>query len=256
MKSKDINRASLIGTLVAFAAVLILTVTFALATRLQVPLASGLATTALTSSTTSADDFEFPTDYPPEKQTYEVAVMQTQQALVLTITPEPPPSGRPPTNTPSPFIAGVYDTSVAPFGVPRAYAMANRWQDVVNGERTIAYAGARKDTSGATPIINKGLIVVVVYSIDLSNRSIVEYEAPGETGILRITSVDGYRLSLTAQNGATLYFDIPTRQFVDALTATVIAPTVTPMPTSVPTSAPPTGYPPPPFGYPQPTLAP
>lgn len=256
MKSKDINRASLIGALVALVAVLTLVLTFALATKLQAPLAPSTATTVVTSFPTPGNDFEFPTDYPPEKQTYEVAVMQTQQALVLTITPEPPPSGRPPTNTPSPFMPGIYDTSVAPFGVPRAYAMANRWQDIVNGERTIAYAGARKDTSGAAPIVNTGLIVVVVYSSDLTNRSIVEYEAPGETGILRITSVEGYRLSLTAQNGATLYFDVPTRQFVDALAVTASAPTVTPMPTSVLTSAPPTGYPPPPFGYPQPTFAP
>lgn len=256
MKSKETNRVSLIGLVVAFAALTVLALTFALAPRLQSPLVPVSQTAVETASSTPGSDLEFPTDYPPEWQTYEVAVMQTQQALILTITPEPPPTGRPPTNTPAPFIPGVYDTSIAPFGVPRAYAMANRWQDVINGERTIAYAGARKDTSEATPVVKQGLIVVVVYSTDLINRSIVEYEAPGETGILRITSVDGYRLTLTAQNGTTLYFDVPTRQFVDSLTSTVTAPTATPMLTAISTIAHPTGYPPPPSEYPQSTLAP
>lgn len=256
MQSKDKNRASSIGLLVAVAALIVLAFAFTLVLRLPSPLLPASQTAIGTAFATPGGDLEFPTDYPPEKQTYEVAVLRTQQALMLTITPEPPPTGRPPTNTPSPFIPGIYDTSIAPFGVPQAYAMANRWQDIVNGERTIAYAGARKDTSGATPIITQGLIVVAVYSTDLINRSIMEYEAPGETGILRITSVDGYRLTLSTQIGATLYFDVPTRQFVDSLTATITAPTTTPMPTSILTAVPPTGYPPPPSEYPQTTLTP
>jgi hypothetical protein len=188
-------------------------------------------------------------------QTAIVAKWLTKHSPVRGITP--PPTGRPPTLTPAPFLPGIYETSLASFGVPQAYAMTTRWQDIVNGERTVVYAGARKDTSGALPVIKQGLIAVAVYSSDLSNWSLTEIEAPGETGILTIQAVSNeYRLTLTAQDGTPLYFDVPTRRFVASLTEAKIGPTVTRLPPIMPTATwPALAYPPsygssPPAPYP------
>lgn len=184
------------------------------------------------------------------RETAEAAAMQTQFAVIETITVSPPPTGRPPTRTPAPFAIGIFEVSYGP-GVPQVYAMSTLWKGIVNGQRTLVYAGARVDTSGPTPDTSQGLVVVQVYSTDLTNKSTVEYEAPGATGILTITVAIDYRLTLMAENGSTLYFDVPSRQFVDGLTATVTAPTATPLPPANPTPVLPTGYPPPSGGYPQ-----
>lgn len=182
------------------------------------------------------------TDLPPEKQTAEVSLLMTRQALIDTITPELPTPGVPPTLTPAPIVTGIFPDSTGP-RIPDFFAI-NHWQNIVNGERVLVYAGARVDMALATPITNKGLLLVIVDAIDYSNRSIVEYETEGELGPLMITVADGYRLTITNENGVMLYFDVPTRQFVDSLTATVTAPTVTPLPLATPTVQPlPSGYP-------------
>lgn len=252
MKPQPENHVSVIGFFASLSILIILGVVVAIAVRLQTPLGLVTTTAELGLTATAGNGTEFPVDSPEFRQTYEAAEFQTREALIQTITPEAPPTGRPPTDTPAPFIPGIYDTPYALFGAPQAYATSNRWQDIVNGERTYVYAGARNDTSGATPDITQGLVVVQVYSTDLSNESIVEYEAPGATGMLTITAATGFRLVLTSQSGTTLYFDVPTRQFVDGLTATVTAPTATPLPPITPTAIAPTGYPPP-SGYPQPS---
>jgi hypothetical protein len=115
----------------------------------------------------------------------------------------------------------------------------------------LVFAGARRDTSGATPDITHGIIVVQVYSADLHNKATVVYDAPGTTGILSISAADGNRLILTGQNGEILYFDVPTRLFVTGPTVTITAPTMTPLPSIAPTTTLPTESPTP-QGYPQP----
>jgi hypothetical protein len=73
--------------------------------------------------------------------------MQTQLALVETITPESPPTGLPPTNTLAPFVPGITEMSYVPFGSPQGYVITTQWRDIVNGQRTFVYAGARRDTT-------------------------------------------------------------------------------------------------------------
>jgi hypothetical protein len=173
-------------------------------------------------------------------ETREYAFMQTQLAIFMITTPNAPPTGLPPTDTLEPFVPGINETSYAAYVNPQSAVITSQWRDMVNGQRTYVYAGARQDTSGATPDTRQGLIVVDVYSTDFSNHLITFYNAPGSTGVLRITSANGYRLTLASQNGETLYFDVLTRQFVNSLSVTVTAPTITLLPPISPTAAPPT----------------
>lgn len=96
--------------------------------------------------------------------------------------------------------------------------------------RILIFAGARRDTSGATPDMTHGLVVVQVYSLDLSNKVTARYDASGNTGMLQIIATTGNQLTQVGQHGERLYFDVPTRQFVDGQTVTVTAPTMTPLP--------------------------
>jgi hypothetical protein len=109
----------------------------------------------------------------------------------------------------------------------------------------VSWAFANSITLDTLPI-TQGIVAIEVYSTDLSHYLVTEYKAPGETGILRIIEVTGYRLTLVGQNGETLYFDVPTRQFVEGLEVTLTAPTATHLPpvTPTPTWSLPTGYPP------------
>jgi hypothetical protein len=188
-----------------------------------------ILTTETQRSPSPSEVYEFPTDYPPDKQTFEVGEIQTERALILTITVSPPPTGDPPTYTPAPFQAGLFEISLLPFGNPQLYAISTGWAGIINGERTYVYAGARKDLSGISPVITNGLVIVRVYSSDLSNVNVTEYDVPTQ-GILTIIMETNARLRLTSANGDALYFDIPSRQFVDNLTATITAPTITPLP--------------------------
>ncbi len=148
------------------------------------------------------------------------------------------PSPTPVTYTPrQSFETGIFDNQAAPLS-PMGYAMWNYWQDIVNGEKVQIFAGARRDNPGLTSETSQGIVFVAASSLNEINHNYQLFEAPiHDTGILRITTVTGYRLTLEAESGAVLYFDVPTRRFVDSLSATVNAPTVTPLPpvTTTPT---------------------
>lgn len=207
----------------------------------QPPITS-TARTAIVEETATPYGGDVFTSLPPENQTAEVSALMTRQALIETITPEAPTPGAPPTLTPAPIVTGIFSDTTGP-RFPGFFAM-NHWQNVVNGERVIVYAGVRMDETLATPITSKGLLLVIVDASDYSNRSVVEYETEGELGKLMITAADGYRLTIVSESGETLYFDVPTRQFVDSPTATVTAPTATLLPLATPTLQPlPSGYP-------------
>jgi hypothetical protein len=136
------------------------------------------------------------------------------------------------------------------------YAMSNWWINIVNGEETTVFVGARRDNPGVTQDASQGVVLVRVYSRDGKNYSLKFYNAPVEnTGVLTITAEAGYRLTIQAESGAMLYFDVPTRQFVDSLIATVTVPTVTPFPTVLPTFLTPRPRPTP-FTNPAATLSP
>ena len=182
----------------------------------------------------------YPLDYPPDKQTLEVARELTYVARILTSPPNntvtPGPSVTvPPTETRPPLVPGIYNYQAAPVST-MDYAMSNWWINIVNGEETTVFVGARRDNPGVTQDASQGVVLVRVYSRDGKNYSLKFYNAPLEnTGLLTITAEAGYRLTIQTESGVVLYFDVPTRQFVDSLAAAVTVTTVTPLPTVLPT---------------------
>lgn len=216
------------------------------------PATAGTMTTLPDNTATSGTSFE------STRETAEAALMQTQLALFETVTPNPPPTGIPPTSTLETFIPGITGMSYAPYVNPQSAVITSQWREIVNGQRCYVYAGAHRDTSGATPDTSQGLIIVDEYSEDLSNHLTTLYDAPGTTGVLQITRANGYRLTIVGLSGEILYFDVLTRQFVDGMTVTSTAPTITPLPSITPTAIPstpyplPEGYTPPPGQYPPP----
>ena len=180
----------------------------------------------------------FLTGLPPEKQTAEVAVALTNQALVAETTPASPPILA--TYTAAPFQSGIFPNSTGPM-VP-TFASSSQWQGMIQGEDVVVYAGAKKDPTLATPILPIGAVYVVVRSVALQLRHEAEYDAPGETGALTVIAEDHLRLTLSGDRGVIVFFDVPSRKFVDTLDSVAPGPTVTPlMPVSSDTV--PTGYP-------------
>lgn len=167
----------------------------------------------------------FLTGLPPEKQTAEVAVALTNQALVAETTPASPPILA--TYTAAPFQSGIFPNSTGPI-VP-TFASSSQWQGMIQGEEVVVYAGAKKDPTLATPILPIGAVYVVVRAVTLQLRNEAEYDAPNETGALTVVAEDNLRLTLRGDRGVTLYFDIPSRQFIDSLDSEAPGPTATPL---------------------------
>jgi hypothetical protein len=195
-------------------------------------------------------------DYFSIEQTSYAMFTLTQEAYLTSppSTRTPGPSPTPPTYTPKPFVAGISDSQAAP--LTQVYTIENWWQDIVNGEKVRVFAGGKRDNPGEPTIeVSKGILFVITVAMDESNVDYQFYEPPiSDTGLLSITAVTNYRLTIQAESGAVLYFDVPTRQFVESLTATVSAPTVTPLPPITPS---PTNILPCPIGgpYPPPVCA-
>jgi hypothetical protein len=213
---------------------------------------AGCEGTSLTNPERSPTWSLYPQDYFPEKQASEVGQELTR---IATQTFQPPwaTPGRYtplPARTPEPFVTGIFGGGqIAPVSPP--YGMSNLWAGIVNGEETLVIAGIRHFPEEAQET-SQGVVMVEVHSIDHTNGDFAIYDAPiADTGLLKITVVEGYRLTIQAESGAVLYFDVPTRRFVDSLAATVSAPTVTPLPpvTPTPTEIPfiPCGEPYPPY---------
>jgi hypothetical protein len=239
MKPQITGRHSVLGTVVTLAAVLILGIAIVFVLR-------SVSTTSLPSTIVSQTPLQtsVPNGYPPPPSTQQVTMPpriatseaiyeQTMQAFRLTITPATTTPGIPPTPTLAPFIPGIYNSKAAP--EPSAnHTMTNWWQDLVNGERVQVFAGALQDNTIYPPGPAQGVVVVNTVAIDVINSTLQEYDAPSGTGVLTITAVSGSRLTLQSDNGGTLYFDVPTRQFVDSLSTTSAAPTATLLPTILP----------------------
>lgn len=203
------------------------------------------------------------------KRTQDASVEQTRQAALQTpwwfAATVPPSQTVGPTATPdfSGFEhqdagAGVivWDT-ITVKGYPMG--VINQWYQIPKGIRVLAGAVTDDPEQGAVAVLAPG----------------VNFESPEiylthlKVGPVELQDAQGERLILRAINGGNLfYFDLPTRQFVDGFTVTVVAPTVTPWPTftqsptlqPVPSPTfglPPTAYPglpPTSNGYPAPAL--
>jgi hypothetical protein len=149
-------------------------------------------------------------------------------------TPSPPPdSAYPGGPTPAPTITP--DFSYVPnrvagagliisdsTGVPGwPIAPANYWIQLETGVQVYA---------GVTAVAEQGAVAVLAPLTDPARPEL--YLTPRRAGMVQVVGAQGERLVLRSLDGqATFYFDLPTRQFVVSLSATVSAPTVTPLPT-------------------------
>lgn len=171
-------------------------------------------------------------ELPPEKATIEQMELETQQAStqtpywIATVWPSPTPG---PTSTPDlSYVphreagAGIIisDTASVP-GWP--LAVYNVWYEIPRGIQVFA---------GVTDDPTQGAIAILTPYTDIFDPEV--YLTPLKAGMIQVADAQDERLILSSLDGSTIfYFDVPSRQFVDSLTAPN-PPTVTPMPTFTP----------------------
>jgi hypothetical protein len=247
MRHQKFTALSLLNLVAGFLTLIALLIIFPLAFKFLLPSPIGMALSKVTGTLPTEITL---TSFMHWRETAEAAVMETHFAQIAMTTVTPPPTCCPPTNTPEPFVTGIYEAHVA----PRPFA--NLWKGIISGQQVRVYAGGIEDTYSETPNLTKGVLEVHVTSPGFDNFETVRYETSELTGWLEIIAEDHYVLTLVGQNGQTLYFDVLTMQFVDGLTATVTAPTITPLPSITLTAIPPNPYPLPEGFTPLPVLYP
>ena len=205
-----------------------------------------VATLAVVSSPTTTSNL------PPDKQAIvdRLAATRSAEGEYIADHPENQPAGDPPTLKPTieptSWSVGIVENGQAPTS-SMSFGGINHWSWDIDGHHTGVYAGAEGYAS-ADP--GRGVLMVLASTMAL--HSIPElggwYEAPPETGALRIVSYEGTVLTVEAATGETFYFDAETRDFTDA--------NGDPVPTDTPTPAPPPAFTPAsslPFALPTPT---
>ena len=161
-----------------------------------------------------------PGTLPPVKQTLEASIEQTRVAASLKPQPPPGPSPVPAADTPAPIPrrpagAGNIVTDFVPPFPAMTHIITSMWYAETGDTRLIVYAGALRDNPGAEASASQGVVIVVVQTLQGTGLpGGGTYPAPGKSGPLRIVDANGERLALQSENGATLYFDVPTHQFV------------------------------------------
>jgi hypothetical protein len=159
---------------------------------------------------------------PPAKQTFEASIEQTRVAAGLTPQPPPGPSPVPVTLAPAPLArrpagTGNIVTDFVPPFPAMSHVITSMWYAETGDTRLIVYAGALRDNPGAQTSASQGVVIVVIQTAQGTGLpGGGTYPAPGKTGPLRIVDANGARLVLQSENGAALYFDVPTRQFVSS----------------------------------------
>jgi hypothetical protein len=230
-----------LATILGIAAVLIFSAVLAQSARI-----AGIASTKPAPLATAYTPFAsgypapivtgaYPTDYPPVKLTLEYQIEQTRNAALAGTLPPTNAKGAPPTlvSTEPPWPTGIIEDGESPFSA--SFVFKNRWQQVVGGQRIIVFAGSKKSDP------SQGVVVVWEISTDQVNSVNNVYPTSIRDGALRIVAATGLRLTLAGAGGRPFYFDAPSRQFVQSLTAPP-PPTVTRLPSSV-SSPLPTAYP-------------
>ena len=176
---------------------------------------------------------------PPPKATLEQGDIETEEAAAKTPT-RPFVSRTPdigPTSTPfygdcppRPAGAGqIFDHCA--IGAPllpalRSYAILNAWSEGLLGWGSLdVYAGGA-DAQG----------VLVIYPPGADRGELTEvYLTPIQDGLVEIVDAQGEQLVLrTLNHQQTLYFDVPTRQFIESLSTAM--PTATPITTATATA--------------------
>ncbi len=161
-----------------------------------------------------------PPGYPPAKQTLEASIEQTRVAAQGKPQPPPGPSPVPATSTPAqvprkPAGAGNIVTDFVPPFPAMSHLITSMWYEDEIDRRIVVYAGALRDSPGADSPASQGVVIVAVQTLEgAALPGGGTYLAPGKTGPLHIVGANGGRLVMQSDSGATLYFDVSTRQFV------------------------------------------
>ncbi len=128
-------------------------------------------------------------------------------------------------------------------GLPTYYnsgfGVTNLWHEVSAGgmvNTDVIAGGTYADPARASPG-PQGLLVVEVWQMAqdrLSDSMVYQkmFLTPTASGEVTITGAQGERVILQSTGGTVFYFDVPTRQFVPSLAATVTAPPPTTGPVS------------------------
>jgi hypothetical protein len=241
------TRLAVWPTFLGLVAVVVVAVALATVAQRNNP-ASPIATPTFAASSTPAVAPSPTSNLPPVKATLQEAEHETQSAApqtppissLATATLDTGPSATPNFGDAPHAGAGII---VAHPTIPSNWGRVaiNMWLEIPKG--IAVYAGGTEDpTQGAVFVLLPG---------DNPDHP-VEYLTPIKVGLIQVVDAQDERIVLKTLDGNnTFYFDVPTRQFVDSLSVTSVAPTVTPLPTEaatptieMPTNAPPpTAYP-------------
>ncbi len=197
------------------------------------------------------------------KATMSVQIDQTDAASLLTPKPKgylmPTLIGLPtekPIPTAFPPVSALPGENMTPAGTgiigkflpllnKGRYHIQSEWVENRNNntQRVFVYTGELAAPDGGDT--TQGVVIVQVFQISMKDGLAVvkhvgetEYLTPAQSGSVKIVDVVGERLILQLANGATSYFDVPSRQFVSSLTAIVPTATISSSPLTTPTPVP------------------
>ena len=149
----------------------------------------------------------FDAQAPAGKQAIESAYA-SQMAAAPSGGPKDPAGARPSDDPAAePWPGGIFDEREAPFPAAE-YTIQNRWQDDFGGRHVVAYAGSLGDGSEV------GVVVLQIFSMDLSQVSTRRFDPPTGHGPLRIIGVSGHVLTIRAGDGTIDYFDVDRAAFL------------------------------------------
>jgi hypothetical protein len=118
--------------------------------------------------------------------------------------PKSDPNAARPRSAPVSYDTGIVNDDESPF---REFVVRNRWGGAVQAHRYIVFAGAR--TSDAS----LGVLLVQEVTSDGRAGAPRPYEAPARTGALRVISVRGAQLTVSADDGTRYVFDMIALRF-------------------------------------------
>ncbi len=129
------------------------------------------------------------------------------------------------------YLGSGHVTRLLAFDSPMAFYTSNCW--FVDSEgglaRTEVCAGA--DRAADFNDVSQGALSMRVEALPPLDTAAVakthpggDFETPTKDGPVTITGALGERVILQSTDGATFYFDVPARQFVPSLAATVTPP--------------------------------
>lgn len=182
---------------------------------------------------------EFYRHLPPDKQV--IAQRDFEARLrALSSTPVPGATKSMPTMDPrtTPYYPDIgraagagrlIEGGLSPF-CGTCFVLENVWYETVAGKMIAVYAGALPDNPGASSRpASQGMVMIIGEA---------GYPTTTRVGPVRIIDAQGERLILKAEDGTTLYFDVPGRRFVSSLTEPVPTVSPTPVPQFTPTIKP------------------